>query len=250
MKKKIEKTVEYVEDHIKELLKNPKFKKYYEKELANLEKTKEKLLNGDYFQWGKFAKIFSLFNGVEWAKDFASIFNLRKLIIYAIILVSIFGYGYFKGRSNQPLKINLGEYKDAYIKLHDNNLLHIRKDGTVCIQDKDGRILKELKAKDLDKLSKQLAPIGFQLKPIGILGGGVSSFGDMDGEAGIGLRWFKAWKLRADSYLTNKGLYPLGVSYKLDGIGLKNSAIGIGVGTSWNRFMQDKRVMAYFSIEF
>jgi len=82
------------------------------------------------------------------------------------------------------------------------------------------------------------------------VGGSIGIDGSLAGEAGIGLSWFKAWKLRLDSIITTKGIYPLGVSYKLDGIGLDNSAVGIAVGTGYDDFLSDKRVMAYFSIKF
>jgi len=194
--------------------------------------------------------MFSLFSPVGWGKDLASLFNIRKLIIYAIIVASIFAYGWYQGRANQPLKIDIGEYKDSFIKLHDDTVLHIDENGNVTIEDKDGNILKRLKAKDLDGLRKELEPFGFILEPIAVVGGSGGSDGEFGGEAGIGLSWFKAWKLRLDSIMTTRGIYPLGVSYKLDGIGLDNSAVGIAVGTGYDNFLEDKRVMAYFSIRF
>ncbi|MEQ9716529.1 MAG: hypothetical protein ABGF52_13510, partial [Candidatus Asgardarchaeum sp.] len=95
-----------------------------------------------------------------------------------------------------------------------------------------------------------LKPFGFILEPIAVVGGSIGTDGTIAGEGGIGISWFKAWKIRLDSFITTKGLYPLGVSYKLDNIGLKNSAVGIGVGTGYNNFLVDKRVIAYFTLRF
>ena len=205
----------------------------------------------EFFSVSKFVSgFFAIFSPVGWAKDIVGLFNVRKLIVYALIIGMVFGYGWFKGKSNQNLLIDIGEYKDSYIKLLDDNVLHIDENGTVTIEDADGNVLKRLKSKDLDALKKQLKPFGFELSPIGVIGIGGSTDGSIDGEGGIGIRWFRAWRINFESFLTNKGIYPLGISYKLDGIGLKNSSFGIGAGTSYDNFLQDKRLLAYFSIKF
>ena len=205
----------------------------------------------EFFSVSKFVSgMFGLFSPSDWGKDLASLFNIRKLLIFALIIGAIFGYGYWQGKINQNLLIDIGEYKDSYIKLLDDNVLHIDENGTVTIEDADGNVLKRLKSKDLDALKKQLKPFGFELSPIGVIGIGGSTDGSIDGEGGIGIRWFRAWRINFESFLTNKGIYPLGISYKLDGIGLKNSSFGIGAGTSYDNFLQDKRLLAYFSIKF
>lgn len=203
------------------------------------------------FSISKFASgLFGLFSPVGWGKDLASFFNIRKLIIYALIIITIFGYGWYKGRTEQPLLIDIGEYQESFIKLVDDTVLHIDENGNVTVEDKDGNILKKLKAKDLDGLKKQLQPFGFILEPIAVVGGSVGTDGSIAGEAGVGVSWFKAWKIRLDSFITTKGVYPLGVSYKLDSIGMTNSAVGIGVETGYNNFLEDKRVIAYFTLRF
>ena len=205
----------------------------------------------EFFSMGKFVSgFFAMFSPVGWAKDIVGLFNVRKLIVYALILGMIFGYGYWQGKINQNLLIDIGEYKDSYIKLLDDNVLHIDENGTVTIEDANGNILKTLKSKDLDALKKQLRPFGFELSPIGVIGIGGSTDGSLDGEGGIGIRWFRAWRINFESFLTNKGIYPLGISYKLDGIGLKNSSFGIGAGTSYDNFLADKRLLAYFGVKF
>ena len=45
------------------------------------------------FQWKKFLKIFNLGNGVEWIKSIKEIIDLRKLVIYGVIIGIVFGYG-------------------------------------------------------------------------------------------------------------------------------------------------------------
>ena len=197
-----------------------------------------------------FDGLFGLFSGVGWGRDLSGMFNIRKLIIYALIIVSIFSYGWYQGKINQPLKIDIGDYQSAQIKLHNGYVLFIEKDGTATIRDEKGNIIKQLKNKDLDALKDKLKPYGFELSPIAI--GGVSGGidGDISGEMGIGLRWFRAWKINIESFLTNKAIYPLGLSYSLTGMGLDNTSVGIGVGTSYEKFLEDKRIIAYFSIKF
>ena len=203
------------------------------------------------FSLSKFVSgMFGLFSPSDWGKDLASLLNIRKLIIFALIALSLFGYGWWQGKQNQNLQIDIGDYKESFIKLHDDTLLHIDENGTVTIEDKEGNVIKRLKAKDLDALRKQLKPFGFILEPIAVVGGSIGTDGSMVGEAGIGVSWFKAWKIRLDSFITTAGVYPLGVSYKLDNIGLNNSAVGIGIGTGYNNFLEDKRIICYFTLRF
>ena len=64
------------------------------------------------FSWTKFKKIFDLGDGVEWIKSIKEIIDLRKLTIYIIIISAFFAYGYFKGRGNTPIKIDLDYTKN------------------------------------------------------------------------------------------------------------------------------------------
>ncbi len=207
-------------------------------------------VKGETFSWKKFFAGLFAFDRVNFSKDIVGLFNIRKIIIYALIIGAIFGWGWYTGKVNQNLVIDLGEYKESFIKLVDDTILHIDESGNVTVEDKDGNILKRLKAKDLEGLRKQLRPFGFELSPILIAGGSVGASGEVAGEFGAGVRWFRAWKINIESFLTNKGCYPIGASYQLSGIGLKNSSIGIGIGTSWKRFMDEKKLIAYFSIKF
>ena len=239
--------LEKVEDNLKKLLKNPKFKKYYDKSLAELEKAKDKIQNGDYFQWNKFKKMFTLFNGVEWAKDFASIFNLRKVIIYILVLGGIFGYGYFKGIKTKPIEVDLG-YKEAlelqvpnsdlrlYKPKNSNKLYWINKKG-----DKT-----PVTVGDLPGLKKKLRPYGIEFSPIGVLGVGTGYPDGIEGEAGVGFRFFRYWQMRLETFATQKGIY-LGTSYKLDKIKMENSSVGLSYGKGWSG---EDRALLYFAFEF
>ena len=193
------------------------------------------------FQWKKFFSGFvGVFDSVGWAKDIVSLFNLRKLAIYGIIIGIIFAYGYWKGQQGKPVNVNLGYGKEAMIKL-DGNYLHITKQGEVFVEDNKGIKIKQISVKDIPALKKKLSPIGLQLKLIGIVGYGVGgeNFG---GEAGAGVSFFKYWKWRLEAFLTNRGIY-LGTSYKIT----DNSGLGLGAGKG---FEGDNRVIFYYKWEF
>jgi hypothetical protein len=177
---------------------------------------------------------------VLWMKDIASIFNLRKLVIVGVIIGVVFGYGWYKGRTGAPVKIDL-HGKEALIQLNEH-FLQIDKDGTTKIVDKDGKVLKVIRVKDIDGLRQALRPYGFQLEPFVAVGGSMGSSGASI-EAGVGLSWFKYFKWNLDSLLTNKGIYPLGVSYKLT----DNSGLGLGAGMGWKG---DQRVILYYKFRF
>jgi hypothetical protein len=49
----------------------------------------------------------SLANPVLWLKDLAGLLNIRKLIIYALIIGGIYGYGYIKGIKGKPVHFDM-----------------------------------------------------------------------------------------------------------------------------------------------
>jgi hypothetical protein len=167
---------------------------------------------------------------VLWVKDFIGIFNIRKLLIYGVIIGAIFGYGYFKGVRNAPVKVDLGHGQEAKIKL-DGHWLHITKEGAVHVQknyeDIDQEIIKVISVKDLPALYAKLKPYGFRLKPFVCAGG---SIGDQKAkfEGGAGVDFFKWFKWNANVWLTNGGAY-LGVGYNIT----DNFDILAGVGKAW-----------------
>jgi hypothetical protein len=186
----------------------------------------------------------SLANPVLWLKDLAGLLNIRKLIIYALIIGGIYGYGYIKGVKGKPVHFDM-RGKEATIKLNEH-FLHILPDGTAQVEDKDGKVLKKIAVKDIPELKKALMPIGFQLKPF-VLGGYGITQGTSGFEGGVGISWFKLWRANLDSFLTNRAIYPIGVSYKLDQIKMPNSAIGLGGGIGYDNSI---RTILYFKVNF
>lgn len=205
----------------------------------------------DGFSWSKFWNgVLNVINPVLWAKDLASIFSIRKLIIYAVILLSIGGvflYGYVKGQANKPVSMDIGYGKEAKIKV-GNNYLHVYPDGSVWTEDEKGNKIKRLTAKDVPTLKAILSPIGLQLKPIVVVGAGVNTgLGNGKLEIGGGISYARLWKVNLDVFLTNIGAYA-GASYSLEGIGLKNTNIGFGIGQGWKK--KDIRGIGYISVRF
>lgn len=210
-------------------------------------------LNGKYstyyfkikekFDSSKFTEgLFDIFNPVLWAKDITQLFNIRKIVIYTLIVGIVFGYGYYKGLLHRPVKIDIGHGKEAIIKLNGDSL-HIYKDGSVYVEDEKGNKIKQIQVKDIPELKKKLKPYGFDIKPIGVLGTSIGENGSGQFEGGAGISWFRYFKMRADSFITNKGIYPFGVSYKIT----DNSGVGIGSGMGYKG---DKRIIFYYRWEF
>ena len=114
-----------------------------------------------------------------------------------------------------------------------------------------GERLKQISAKDIKGLEAELRPYGFQLEPILVGGVGFGKDG-IEGEVGVGFSWFRAWKLHAESFLTQKGIYPLGISYSLKDLRLKNSAAGIAGGVGYKSFSgeKDTRIIWYWRTKF
>jgi len=191
------------------------------------------------FSWAKFWGGFSaLGSAKDWAKDIVSLFNVRKLIIYSIILATIFGYGYWKGIRNKPVFFDL-RGKRVTIKLNEH-YLKIDKDGTANIIDKKGNVLKKIRVSDIPALQKALKPYGFVFEPIAVGGIGVGESGaGFEGGAGVSiLKWYK-WK--ADTFLTNRGIY-LGTHYQIT----DNSGVGVGAGKGYEG---DNRILGYFCLK-
>lgn len=210
-------------------------KKTYTKICVPVEYTKE-CFNAEKLAHG----MLDVRSPVSWAKEISWFFNIRKLIIIALILGGIYGYGWYKGRLGAPAKIDL-QGKEAIIQLNEH-FLKIEKDGTAKVIDKDGKVLKEIKVKDIAGLREALKPIGFKLEPIVVAGGSLGESG-AGIEAGVGISWFKYFKANIDSFITSRGLYPLGASYQLT----PNSGVGIGAGIGYKG---DKRVILYYKWRF
>ena len=188
------------------------------------------------FSWKKFWNgIVNLMDPVGWAKDLHSIFNLRKIVVYALILGAIFGWGFLRGVSNKPVHIDNLQGKEAIVEIVKDELyMHITKEGTIHIQDEKGKTLKQITVKDIPALQKSLMPIGIDLKPFATLGAGAG--GNKSGmEGGLGYSLFKFYKTHLDVFATNFGIYA-GADYSLT----DNFGVLVGVGKGYS--MDDSRV--------
>ena len=196
----------------------------------------------------------TVFNPVLWAKDFVSLFSVRKLIIYAVIIAGIFIYGYTIGNHNVPVKVDLGYGREAIVNLGNGEYMWIQKSGEVAIIDnanpEKAKIIRIIKVKDLGALKGKLSAIGFQFQPIAVVGYGMGLHGDGGLETGVGISFFRYWHGSVEAFLTQKGIY-VGTSYRLDRINLSNTSIGIAVGKGYQDFLgDDYRIMIYGSIRF
>jgi hypothetical protein len=183
---------------------------------------------------------------------------VRKLIIYAVIIVGIFIYGYTIGNQNVPVQIDLGYGKEAIVNLGNGEFMWIKKTGEVLIIDNvnplKAKVLRIIKIKDLGTLKGKLSAIGFQFSPIAVVGYGlgIGTDGGIDGgiEGGVGISFFRYFHGSVEAFLTQKGIY-VGTSYRLDRLSLSNTSIGIAVGKGYQDFTNSNyRVMIYGSIRF
>jgi len=190
-------------------------------------KVKSILYPSEQFQWRKVLKsMFSLLDPVEWSKTFRElgITDVRKWIIVGLVILSIWGWGYVKGKDNAPVNFDM-HGKEATIALNEH-FLHILKDGSAQVEDKDGVVLKTIRVKDIPELRKKLKPFGFDVNPFFTAGSGVSVKG-AEGEIGFGTSIFKFYKVHWDAWLTNLGIYT-GADYQLtDNFGV---LVGVGKG--------------------
>lgn len=191
----------------------------------------------EFFDRNKFKKFFLLSDPTLWIKDIYHWFNLRKLIIYFVIVLTIFGYGKYTGLKERIPTFDL-KGKETYIKLNEH-YLHIKKDGTAEVVDSDKKtILKTIKVKDIPELRKALEPYGIDIRIIGLLGY------SKKGEIGIGLQVLKWFNWRLDfPLLTNKGVYG-GITYKIKFGKIQNSFLGLGYGIGYKE--QDKKIIFYY----
>ena len=207
------------------------------------------------FEWSKFwSGFWGFFNPTLWAKDIVSLFNVRKLIIYVVIIAGVFFYAYSVGNQNVPVLVDIGYGREAIVNLGNGEYMWIKKTGEVLIIDKanpdKAKVLRVIKIKDLGALKGKLSAIGFQFQPIAVVGYGLGLKGDGGIETGIGVSFFRYWRGSVEAFLTQKGVY-VGTSYRLDRLHLDNTSIGIAVGKGYQDFLgDDYRVMIYGSIKF
>lgn len=182
-------------------------------------------------------------SSVGWAKDIASIFNLRKLIIIGVIIGVIFGYGYYKGKINKPVKFNLNYESEMTIPVPNGaKAFHKPKNSSEAYWLMEDGSKRVIIVKDIPELRKVLKPYGFIFEPI-LVGGGSLGEGGAGWDIGAGISWFKWFRAKVDSFITNRGFYPVGISYGLTA----HSGIGLGGGIGYKG---DKRVILYYKWRF
>lgn len=210
---------------------------------ASIGKTYKKDTGREVFTWRRFGTgFFGLLSPIGWAKDLIGLFNVRKLVLYAIILISVATYFFVQGKKGLPVKVDIGYGKEAILEVNkEGDHVYIDKKGSVYFRDKDGNVLRQLTVKDIPGLKRKLAPIGFQLQPIFIGGVGIGDKGAV-GEVGGGISFLRYWKLQLEGFLTQKGIY-FGTSYGIT----DNSGAGLAFGKGYKG---DNRMMFYYRFNF
>ncbi|MHA1437900.1 MAG: hypothetical protein ACTSPD_10015 [Promethearchaeota archaeon] len=174
--------------------------------------------------------------GILDPKGIATWFILIALVITTIQWI---------GAKNKPIEIStdLVAYdKELSIRLDPKEVANIGADSIGIKKPANSRVLrhwnwrddilgKPIKVENVDQLRDKLKPYGFENKFIFVGGVGIST-NDVSGESGIGYRYARLWKLRAEIVATEKGFYPISVSYKPDWF-FKNTNVNIGFGKQW-----------------
>lgn len=213
-------------------------KQAYESGILSLKEYESKLDSivnpSETFSSVKFKRVFSLLDPVEWIKSLKElgILDLRKWIIFALIAGCIYGWGYVKGIGNKKVTLDL-HGKEVTIALNEH-FLHILPDGTAQVEDKDGKVLKIIRTKDIPELRKALKPIGVDIKPFFTAGLGSGAISKTRFEAGVGTSLFKIYKVHIDTWATNLAIY-LGADYQVT----TNSGVLLGLG---HGYKGDQRV--------
>ncbi len=206
---------------------------------------KSKILNettghlAENFDYAKFLHgMFKVFDPVLWAKDFAHLFNIRKITIYLTVVSIVLSIGYWKGRTDKPVQLPLD--RDVNIFLNNDEILHITQEGAMYVEDTKGNVKKAIKVKDIPELKKKLKPFGLILEPVFVAGIGYDTTeSEFNKEIGTGVSFLKWYKWRSEAFLTNKGGY-VGVSYRIRPKG--NAHVGMAIGKGYDG---DDRVMGY-----
>ena len=211
------------------------------------------------FNYKKFiGGLINIRSKTDWAKDFVSIFNIRKIVIYIIVISLFAGYFYWKGIKEKPVHIGdeiIAYDKELTVKLDKKKLSKLeepalkkpKNSSLLHYYDWRNDILGDpIKVEDVEELRKKLKPYGFENKVIFVGGVGISTK-DVSGESGIGYRYARLWKIRTEIIATDKGFYPISVSYKPDWF-FSNTSINIGFGKEWKQ--GDNRYFFGGNVEF
>ena len=186
------------------------------------------------FSTRKFFSGLNLFNPVAWAKTV--IYTFRAFLIIGVVVGLIFGIGYWKGKKNAPVRVDMA---DTLIILEDDrghqHELRIE-NGIMTFDDRT------VKVGDIPSLK----PYGIELHPKAIAG--IVSTGKPT--AGVGLEFAHFYRFNTELLALYQFL-GIGVSYdlRLDGpIKIDNSSLGIGLGRDFEG--NESAVVIYYGIEF
>ena len=181
-----------------------------------------------------FIKFLSL---IHWKEDI-KYFKSKKILIYVVIAGLIYLGAYWHGCTKS---------RDVKIPVGVNEIIHVKKSGDVQFETKEGKVFHVVSKDDMNVLKGELSPFGFQFKIIGVVG---SSFGTGTDkfEGGAGFSWLRLWQVDADTFVTNAGIYPLGVSYSLKALHMPNTGIGIGVGKGFKA--SETKSILYLRVNF
>jgi len=182
--------------------------------------------------------MFSLINKVQWSKDITSIINVRKLIIYLVIVIGFAGYWYWQGKKTKPIQINCpaleGFHADVIGKSRDKHSIDI----------KGGQMLFDEKP----VVNGQLAgvkPYGLSFQPELI-----SSYGKFGKSIGLGAEIIYFYDLNLDVFGSTDKTANIGISYDLKQFSswLNNSSLGVSYGKKIGTGETDYK--AYFKLKF
>ena len=188
----------------------------------------------------------SVLEPVNWAKDFASIFNIRKIIIYCFIGAAFY-YGLHQRIPTFDFGPNsLNGKSFSMILPGTNDTLKLDTAGHVTIVDTaSGKKVGTVRISDIKGLNEAVHPVGFELKPFLVAGAGAGVSG-MHLDVGAGAHLFHIYNWQTDAFATNSGAY-LGESYRLSKFMNGNTSIGIGAGPQWKGGLG---ALVYMTIDF
>lgn len=184
------------------------------------------------FSFRKFVRAFNVLDPIQWAKSISVMF--RTLIVTGIILGIIFGMGYWKGRSNSPVKVRADDFI-AYVQNgggEEHKIEVLR--GQLFFDDKIVR------AKDVPSLK----PYGIMLKPKLFIG--TKGFG-------LGAKIAQFYNLNLDVFYMIPDLIGVGVSYQIHldkGIRINNLSAGVGIGKHLGGNVNDTSIVLYLGWDF
>lgn len=195
---------------------------------------KRKKTKIEKFDLRKAVRGLNIADPVSWAKSLSV--GIRLSIIAGLVALAIFGWGYYKGKKNLPVSVDIS----------DTHITVVDKQGQPHTIDIENGIMmfdgKRVKVKDVEGLK----PYGISLKPK--VAAGMTSAGSPG--VGMALEVAHFYKANLDILGLNSFL-GVGVSYDLElnaPIKIKNSALGLAVGRDTE--VNANALLLYYTIAF